>query len=196
MTIQTVSPAADLAMLLTAAVLVALAVVVVVQLVRRRLRPAVLAAGAAGVLVAVYGLALVGAGLAGASRELRPGDTKCFDDWCASMVAARQDEVAGTVGVTVMVQNRGRGRVMRSNLARAYLEVPGVGEVAPQGLGGQLQAPLQPGERVEVDLTFVLPTDARATRFVVVEGGKELGPATFEIGGEGSPFHGVAGWPL
>jgi len=47
-----------------------------------------------------------------------------------------------------------------------------------------------------VQLSFVLPAGQRGARFVVVEGGRGLGPGTFEIGGEASPFHGVAGWPL
>jgi len=194
-TIQTVSLAADLAMLLTAAALIVLVVAVAVQLVRRRPRSAARLACAAAALVAVYGAALVAAGLVGGTRELRPGDAKCFDDWCAAMVAARPDPAAGTIVVDVQLQNRGRGRAMRSNLARAYLEVPGSGEVAPSDAGG-LRTFLQPGQRADVLLSFPAAAGLRGARFVVVEGGGGIGPGTFEIGGEGSPFHGVAGWPL
>jgi hypothetical protein len=190
-TIQTVSLAADLAMLLTAAALIVLVVAVAVQLVRRRPRAAAGLACSAGALVAVYGVALVAAGLAGGTRELRPGDTKCFDDWCAAMVATRPGAAAGTLLVDVRLQNRGRGRAMRANLARAYLELPGGGEVAPRD-GSAMQTFLQPGERADVQLTFVLQPGRQPARFVVVEGGG-FPP---EIGGEGSPFHGVAGWPL
>lgn len=195
MTIQAVSLIADLAMLLTAAALVALAAAVAVHLARRRGRSAARLACAAGALAAVYGVALVGAGLAGGTRELHPGDAKCFDDWCAAMVAARPDAAAGTVLVDVQLQNRGRGRAMRSNLARAYLELPGGSQVAPRD-GSGLHTFLQPGQRTDVPLTFAVPSGQRALRFVVVEGAGGLGPGTFEIGGEGSPFHGVAGWRL
>jgi hypothetical protein len=190
-TIQTVSLAADLAMLLTAAALIVLVVAISVQLVRRRARAAAGLACAAGALVLVYGAMLVAAGLAGGERELRPGDTKCFDDWCASMVAARPDAGAGTLLVDVQLQNRGRGRAMRANLARAYLELPGGGQVAPQD-DSAMQTFLQPGERADVQLTFTPPPGSRPARFVVVEGGG-FSP---EIGTEGSPFHGIAGWPL
>jgi hypothetical protein len=193
-TIQTVSLAADLVMLLAAAALIALAVAIAVRLVQRRPRSAARLGFAAGALVVVYGATLVAAGLAGGARQLRPGDTKCFDDWCASMVAARRD-AADTLLVEVRLENRGRGRAMRADLARAYLEVAGGGQVAPRD-GSGLQTLLEPGERADVPLSFPAPADLRGARFVVVEGGGGLGPGTFEIGGESSPFHGVAGWPL
>jgi hypothetical protein len=189
--IQTVSFAADLVMLFTAAALIVLVIAVAVQLVRRRLRSAAGLASAAVAVVVVYGSALVGVGLAAGARQLRPGDAKCFDDWCAAMVAARPDAAAGMLLVDVRLQNRARGRAMRANLARAYLELPGGGEVSPQD-GCAMQTFLQPGERADVRLTFVLPPGRRPARFVVVEGGG----FTPEIGGEGSPFQGVAGWPL
>jgi hypothetical protein len=194
-TLQTVSLAADLAMLLAAAVLFGLLVATVVQLARRRSRAAAALGCAAGALVVVYGAALVAGGLTAGPRQLRPGDAKCFDDWCAAMVAATPDAAAGTVLVDVQVQNRGRGRAMRANLARAYLELPGGGRVAPRDGSGLLTL-LQPGERTDVRLAFTWPGDVRGARFVVVEGGGGLGPGTFEIGGEGSPFHSAAGWPL
>jgi hypothetical protein len=195
-TIQVVPLAGDLAMLLTAAVVLALLVAVAVQLVLRRPRPATrLGAVLAGV-VGLYGAVLVGAALAGAPRQLRPGDAKCFDDWCAAMVAARPDVPAGRLLVDVRLENRGRGRAMRADLARAYLEVPGRGAVAPED-GRGLQAFLRPGQQVDVELAFDPPgATSAAARFVVVEGADTLGPGTFTIGGEGSPLHARAGWPM
>ena len=189
------SPAADLVMLLAAAALAGLGAAAVVQVARRRWRPALGLAGAAAALVVGYGTVLVAAGLTAGAADLRPGDAKCFDDWCAAMVAARPDPAAGTIVVDVQLQNRGRGRAMRSNLARAYLEVPGSGEVAPSDAGG-LRTFLQPGQRADVLLSFPAAAGLRGARFVVVEGGGGIGPGTFEIGGEGSPFHRRAGWPL
>jgi hypothetical protein len=195
-TIQTVSSAADLAMLLTAAAVVGLAVGAVVQLARGRARSAAGLAGALGALIVVYGAVLLAAGLSSREAALRPGDAKCFDDWCAAMVGARQDAAVGTVLVDVQLQNRGRGRAMKADLARAYLEVPGGVQVMPAD-GHRMQTMLQPGERVDVQLTFAAPGPAlRGARFVVAEGAGDFGPGTFEIGGEGSPFHARAGWPL
>jgi hypothetical protein len=193
-TIQTVSFAADAVMLVVAAGLVVLAVTVIVRLVQRRWRSAAGTAGVACAVLVFYCVAMVASALFGGLRQLRPGDGKCFDDWCAGMVAARRDAAAGTLLVDVRLQNRGL-HAMRSNLARAYLELPGGGEIGPRD-GSGLQTRLQPGERADVWLTFVVPGGPLAARFVVVEGGGGLGPGTFEIGGEGSPFHSVAGWPL
>lgn len=190
---QTVSALSDAVMLLTAAVVVGLLVAAAVLLVRGRARPASVLAGGLTAVVVVYGVALVGVGLASRPQQLGVGDVKCFDDWCAGLVSARQDGAAGRWVVDVAVQNRGRGRAMRSNLARAYLELPGGGQVGPAD-GSGLRTMLQPGQRADVALVF--PTAAAGARLVVVEGDAGVGPGTFEIGGEGSPFHARAGWPL
>ena len=124
-----------------------------------------------------------------------PGDAKCFDDWCAAMVGVRGDAAAGRLLVDVRIQNRGRGRAMRSSLARAYLEGLRHEETAPED-GSGLRRLLQPGERAEVELVFAAPRSLRGVRLVVVEGTGGLGPGTFEVGGESSPFHARAGWPL
>jgi hypothetical protein len=182
-------------MLLAAAAVAALTLSTVVQLGRGSGRSASLLATGLAAVVAVYGAALVGTGLTSRPQDLRPGAAKCFDDWCAAMLSARQDPAAGTVVVDVQLQNRGRGRAMRSNLARAYLEVQRLAQVPPED-GSPLQTLLQPGQRTDVLLTFPRPPSMDGVRFVVVEGQGGLGPGLFEIGGEGSPFHAKAGWPI
>jgi hypothetical protein len=111
------------------------------------------------------------------------------------MVGARRDGATERLLVDVRLENRGRGRAMRSNLASAYVEVPGRAPVAPDD-GHGLQTLLQPGEQVDLVLAFATPVDASGARFVVVEGMGGVGPGTFTIGGEGSPFHARAGWPV
>ena len=195
MTIQMVSFGADLLMLLTAVAVIVLLVAVVGQLVRRHARSAALLARVLVAIVVTYGAALIAVGLASsAPQQLKPGDTKCFDDWCVTMTGASQD-AAGTTIVAVQLENRGRGRPMRSDLARAYLEIPGGREVAPTDSSG-MQTMLPPGQRVDVRLTFPAVQSLLGARLVVVEDMGGLGPGTFEIGGEGSPFHGKVGWPL
>jgi hypothetical protein len=194
-TIQAAPLAGDLLMLLTAAVLLALLVATVVQVVRRRARAAAWLGSALAAVLVVYGAALVGTGVAAGSRQLNPGDTKCFDDWCAAMVGARRDTATERLLVDVRLENRGRGRAMRSNLARAYVEMPGRAPVAPDD-GHGLQAFLQPGEHVDVVLAFASPAGDSGARFVVVEGSGGVGPGTFTIGGDGGLFHASAGWPV
>jgi hypothetical protein len=192
--IQVAPSAADAVMLLTAAVVVAGAAGAVGLLARSRLRAAAGLAYATGALIAVYCAVDVGAGLASRPVQLGAGELECFDDWCAGMAGARAG-ASGALLVDVTLENLGRGRAMRSDLARAYLEVPGGGRVAPAD-GRGLQALLQPGQRATVRLTFPAPPSLHGVRFVVVEGADGFGPGTFEIGGEGSPFHARAGWPL
>jgi hypothetical protein len=194
-TVQTIPFAVDAVMLLSALAVLALLTAAGVQAMRRRLRAAAGLACVAGAAVVIYGAVDVGVGLASRPVQLRPGDAKCFDDWCAAMVGARRDGTAGTVLVDVRLENRGRGRAMRSDLARAYLEIPGGGRVAPAD-GSPLMAFLQAGESRDVELSFAAPPDRPGTRLVVVEGGDGFGPGTFEISGEASPFHARAGWPL
>jgi hypothetical protein len=189
-----VSPATDALMLLSAAGVIGLAAASVVQVVRGRRSQAARLAAVGTAVVLAYGAVLVGAGLASHPRQLAAGDAKCFDDWCAALVAARHDATAGAWLVDVELGNHGRGRAMRSNLARAYLEVPGQASVAPAD-GRPLQTLLQPGERVDVHLVFPAPRSQREVRFLVSEA-DGLGIWTFEIGAEGSPFHARAGWPL
>jgi len=145
--------------------------------------------------VVLYLAVDVGVGLASRPVQLRPGDVKCFDDWCVSMTAAHRD-AAGALLVDVRLENRGRGRPMRANLARAYVELAGHGQLAPADPDG-LHALVSVGQPVELRLAFpAAPADLGGARFVVVEGAGGFGPGTFEISGEGSPFHAAAGWPL
>src|SRR5262245_36818389 len=185
----------DVVMLLAAAVVVVLGLAAAVQVTRRRLSAAAGLAAAAALLVTVYVGVDAGVGLASRPPQLRPGDTKCFDDWCVSMTGAHRDPVEGTLLVDVRVENRGRGRPMRSNLARAYLEAPGRQHVAPSN-GQALRALVEAGQGVDIQLLFPAPRSLQDTRFVVEEGSDGLGPGTFEISGEGSLFHARAGWPL
>jgi hypothetical protein len=105
-TIQAVPVASDALMLLTAAVLLVLAVATLVQLARRR------AAATAAAIVVVYGAVDLAVGFSSRPLRLAPGDFKCFDDWYATMKGSPR---ARTVLLEIQLQNRGRGRAMRSD---------------------------------------------------------------------------------
>jgi len=183
-------------MLLTLAVLLVLAVWSAVQLLRRRGGSAARLAAAAAAVVVVYGAVLVGVGLASRPIELPAGASKCFDDWCAAMVQARTDGARAVLLVDVRLQNRGRGRVMRSDLATAYVVVDRGSPLRPRNGDALRTTRLGPGESMDVELAFDLPPALHATRFVVVESDGGPGPGLVTIGGESSPFHSPAGWPL
>jgi len=191
----TIRPAGPtLLMLLTVALALALAASTIVQLARRRLRSASRLGAVVAAVVLVYGAALVGVGLTSQAVQLPTGATKCYDDWCASMTGARADRAHNTLLVEVSLENRGRGRPMRSNLATAYV-TSGARVIGPRN-GGALQALLDPGQSVPVELAFDLPSGLRDARFVLTEGGAGPGPGMITIGDESSPFHPRAGWPM
>jgi hypothetical protein len=193
-TIQEAPAAPTLLMLLTVASALALAVFATVQLARRRLRSAGWLAVVLGAVVLVYGAALVGVGVTNRAVQLPTGATKCYDDWCASMTGARADRAGHTLLVDVTIENRGRGRPMRSNLGRAYV-VDDAHVIGPRN-GRALQALIDPGQSIPLELSFNLPSGFRNGRFVVTEGGAGPGPGMITIGDEESPFHQPAGWPL
>ena len=195
-TIQESPAAADLVMLLAAFALVVLVVSALVAVVRGRRQLAALTGVGALALLVAYAAALVGAGFASTPQQLRQGDTLCFDDWCVALAGAQARSSPGAVQVDLQLENRGRGRAQRSSLARAYLEHPSGAEIGPEdgrALSGTL---VQPQEIAPITLRFQVPSGLRHTRLVVLEGGAGIGPGTFEIGGETSPLHARAGWPL
>jgi hypothetical protein len=186
----------DLLMLLALAAVLALAAAAGVQLVRGHGRFAARVGAAAAAVVVAYGVALVGAGLASRPAELPAGGAKCFDDWCAAMLRARPDQAPGRLLVDVQLQNRGRGRTMRSDLTHAYLTLDAGTKVAPRNDEALRTTLLRPGESRDVELVFDLPSGLHDTRFVVVESDGSPGLGAITIGGESSPFHAKAGWPV
>jgi hypothetical protein len=195
-TIQVTALANDLLMLLALAVVLALAAAAGFQLVRGHRRSAVRLGATAAAVVVAYGAVLVGTGLASRPVELPAGGVKCFDDWCAAMVRARPDQARSRLLVDVQLQNRGRGRTMRSDLTHAYLTLDAGTTVAPRNDEVLRTTLLRPGESRDVELVFDLPPGLHGTRFVVVESDGSPGLGTITIGGESSPFHARAGWPL
>ena len=194
MTIQEAPLAPTLLMLLTVASVLALAAFTIVQLARRHLRSARWLGTVVGAIVLIYSGALIGVGMTSQAVRLPTGGTKCFDDWCASMTGARADEVRHMLLVDVELENRGRGRPMRSNLAAAYVAVDSR-VISPMN-GQVLHTLLEAGRSVPVELAFNLPSSMRDALFVVTEGGAGPGPGMITIGDEDSPFHPRAGWPL
>ena len=194
-TTQVVPAIGSLLVLVTPIVVVVGGVSAVAQVARGRIRGASVAAGCVGFVCLLYGVALLGTGLASAPQQLKIGDSKCFDDWCAAMLRAHGDPITHQLLVNVRLENRGQARAMKSDLARAYIEVPGQPNVLPLD-GSGLQAILEAGGHAAVLLVFDMPAAAPGARFVVAEGADTIGPGIVTIGDEASPFHARAGWPL
>lgn len=195
---QIPAPLSILAFLAAAAVLAALAVALVVLLLRGSLHAARrVALGGAGV-IAAYGVALVGTSLASAPREVEPGNAKYFceiDCHLAYSVAGarRVDALDGTRAdgafevVTLRVWfdprttsvNRGDGPLTPNPRDARLIDERGR-TYAPSAAGARalaaergaqvpLSRPLRPGESYTTSLVFQLPPDVRAPELLLTE---------------------------
>lgn len=192
---QAAPEAGGLLLLLAALVILGHLCGLLVQGSRGRLGSVRYLAASLTVLAALYGAILVGVGLLSSPRQLGAGDVKCFDDWCASFRSSQRTASTELVQVHVRIENHGRGRPMRSSLARAYVGLPGGETIAPLD-GTPMQTEVGPGGHADVELSFPARAATMGARFVVAEGSDTIGPGTFTIGDEVSPFHARAGWPL
>src|SRR4051812_13682177 len=109
-----------LQLLLVATVLVTLglSIWIAIRAVRRK-RCRAQVATLAGML-ALYVVAWLGAALSSSPVVLAAGDTKCFDDWCATLEGSRPLPDRG-IEIAVRLSNAG-SRPQKSNLARAFIE--------------------------------------------------------------------------
>ena len=145
-------------------------------------------------LVAVYSAGLLGTSLLVVAPVLRPGDTKCFDEWCATMLGAQTGPARDQVTVHVRLANQGR-RPQKSVLARAFIESRGKRSwpLNPD----VLQTPVPGGGSFDIRLLFALSPYAPSPHFVVTEAASgSVSPGIVIIDDESSPFHSLAGWPV
>jgi hypothetical protein len=142
----------------------------------------------------LYLAALLGVSIAGGSRDLRPGDTKCFDEWCATLVRAQATPNGGELVIQTRLDNHG-ARAQRSLLARAFIDAGGKRRWPENE--SDLQALVPAGGSIMIAFRFTLPPSSTTARFVVTEAvSGSPTPAAAVIGDESSPLHGLAGWPL
>ena len=180
-----------LMLLVVAAVLILLAWIAVDALRRRSVSRI---AGVLIALVAVYSAALLGTSLLSEAPDLRPGDTKCFDEWCATMLGAQTGPSPNAMMVRVRLSNLGL-REQRRVLARAFIESGGR-RSWPLNLGA-LQTPVPGGGSTDISLAFFPNPPSPSPRFVVTEAASgSVTPGLIVIGDESSPFHPLAGWPV
>ena len=170
-----------------ALVVVALLVAVVVFSIARSWTNARVAALVAGLIVILYGVAMVVVSVATPPRSLAIGEWKCFDDWCASVTSVNR--TADAVLVVVSVENRGRREQapdnpqvwLLRNGRRAAVNVPGLTSRVGGGSVRQLPA---------IPLTSAA---AQGTQVLVTEGGF---PRLLVIGDDNSLLHPQPAWPL
>lgn len=145
-------------------------------------------------IVILYAGGLIGVALATRADNLRPGDSKCFDEWCASMLGATSVPGQPAIAVRLRLADHGR-QAQRSVLARAFIETGGQ-RVWPRNPEA-LQALVSPGQEMVITLIFGTIPTPQPMRFAVTEAvSGEPTPGIIVIGDESSPFHPISGWPL
>ncbi|MBS1707583.1 MAG: hypothetical protein JSS65_02550 [Armatimonadetes bacterium] len=130
---------------------------------------------------AVYACVLLGVGLSSRPTQMRPGDLKCYDEWCATVSGVHGQSEKSVV--LVRVENHGR-RAQRPDTPQLFVkrgdrweevEAPGLRDRVP----GKSSAELH------------ISVDGSVQDVLVTEGG---GPAPWVVGEEKSPFHAKAYW--
>jgi hypothetical protein len=194
--VQTVPAYSDPLMLGTALVVLALIAVAVVAALSGRRRRLVTSLAALSVVVTVYAASLSGIGAVSRTTELQPGEAWCSDDWCAVMQSWRASPETSSVAVLVDVQNHGRGRTMRADLAQGRIHTSARRWIDATNRSALSSTSVPPGESVPVTLHFALSGREEATCFRVDETEGGFTPGLFEIGADSSLLHAQAGWPL
>ena len=168
----------------------AVAVAVLIMLIRRRFRSAGRWALVGAAAWAVYlGAGFVTAGTT-PQRVLTGREERCFDEMCFGVTRVERG-AAGTGGggevrlaVTVSTTNRGRGRAQREGGAEAFLLDGAARRYRPvEASGPGLDAAVVAGDSVSTRLVFAVPAEARGLG-LVVDHSYWLNPARIILGNE------------
>jgi hypothetical protein len=192
--------------LLVVLVVVLSTVVLLYQRVRRQFSKARWTLLFLGVVIGVYGGALLVTSLTSTSRILPLNQNKCFDEWCAAVVNVSKTDVAGRSRdymVTLKVSNTGKGRAQRPDNPHVFVvdanqntfEASPAAQAVYESQNGQQPAVnqlIQAGTSFTTTMVFRLPADAKGY-VVITEGGW---PTYFTIGDEGSWLHKESLTPL
>ncbi len=176
-----------LLLLATCLLVPGLVVVAVLSAVRGRRRRAAAASILAAVLVAAYGAGMLVASTIATTRDLRVGEWKCFDEWCATLTAAPR--AGDDVQVVLSLRNSGR-REQAPDSPRVWLvHGPVREEVVVPDLGSRIAG----GGTRQLPAVHLRAPLPEQPLLVVTEGGF---PSFLVIGDDNSPFHPQRGWRL
>lgn len=135
-----------------------------------------------GIGAVVYIFIVLVVSMATPRRFYRVGDTQCFDDWCIAVTSAAR-AAPNSVTVGLRLSSRAK-RVTQRELGTVVYLVDSAGHrYDPVLTGGEvpLDASLQPGQSVDAQRTFAVPSNARGLGLVYThEGGFPIG--SFIIG--------------
>jgi hypothetical protein len=162
------------------------------------------------VCLLAYSVVLLAVSLRSETRQLAPGTEKCFDDWCATVIATRslisnQGRATKLVAVTLRIANHARKMAFRPSQPRVTLTL-GDGNAAVRSDRGQreferqagvqtdLGRRLAAGDGFQTTLVFEVPAATKDASIVLLEGPAVL--TRFLVGDENSFFHKKTVFPV
>jgi hypothetical protein len=179
----------DLLFLVSVIFVLVLMIRIAISALRRRFEQTRRLGKVLGVFVASYAVILMAVALARPRRFFAPGERRCFDDWCVSVIDARVADASngapcegsstGRTWVATVEVLSVAGRIrQRARDARAELEDRHGNRYAPcaaplkdaEGLDRSLSGELGPQESFRVLLPFRLPNDREPEGLVVHHG--------------------------
>src|SRR5579872_3415953 len=175
-------------LLLAAATLVAL-ILVAVRAIRGELARAGRLLLRVAAVAAVYFAIVIVVSASSPRRVYHVGDQQCFDDWCIAVTSAARTPLAGggedDVRVILSLSSRARRVPMGEKGTVVYLTDAGGRRFNPEpGAAVPLDVVLQPGERVEAERHFRVPSWSRDLGLVYThEGGFPIGWLIITEGG-------------
>ena len=158
----------------------------------------------------VYAVTVVAVSLGSETRPLALGTDKCFDDWCATVIAARSlpNPSGGDsklVAVTLRISNRARQAAFRPSQPRLSLQLGSGESISPSqlaqhefeqqaGTQEDIARRLLAGESFQTSLVFEVPTATRAASVVILEGPNAI--TRILLGDENSFLHRKMVYPI
>jgi hypothetical protein len=187
----------DLFFLLSVLFVLAMAVSIAVSAIRGRWKAASRMGRFLGLFLALYAAVLMGVGLALPRRFYAAGERRCFDDWCATALAAAAsaatpcgpNEGGRDWVAAIEVSSVARRIRQRAADAQAELEDQRGNRYQPcaaTGPGKSLSDELGPGDSFRVFLPFRLPAGATPAGVVLHHGDF---PGAVIIGADHSFLH-------
>lgn len=142
-----------------------------------------------GIAAAIYMLVVLTVSMATPRPSYRVGDTRCFDDWCIAVTHATR-ATPTTILVGLRLSSRAK-RISQRELGTVVYLTDSAGHRYDPAVDAReipLDVLLQPGQAIETQRRFVVPSEARGLSLVYThEGGFPIG---FFIIGENEWAHG------
>jgi hypothetical protein len=140
-----------------------------------------------GICFALYMSVVLTVAIAKPQKTLRPGDPECFDDWCITVLSAEHSPSPEGLVYRVALRISSRAiRVTQREYGMAVHLIDAQGRrfaPLPDPSAAPLDSAVTPGQSIDTERRFALPTGARDVGLVFSHGATDFFPGCFIIGG-------------